>query len=161
MKAHWLDALDARALDAQGRSTGSAAITAAELLANDVYCARHETDEASYRAPIDALKQQRGYVAEDQVALSPETPNLDAICAKFVDEHTHDDDEVRFVLEGEGIFDIRSRDDRFMRVLVEKGDLIVVPKDRNHRFMLTESRAIRCVRLFKDPSGWVPHYRNK
>jgi 1,2-dihydroxy-3-keto-5-methylthiopentene dioxygenase len=153
MKAHWLDAA--------GSAAASEAISADELLQNDVYYARHETDEASYRAPIDALKQERGYIEEDQVALSPETPSLDAICAKFIDEHTHDDDEVRFVLEGEGIFDIRSKDDRFMRVLVEKGDLIVVPKDRNHRFMLTEQKAIRCVRLFKDQSGWVPHYRAK
>ena len=71
---------------------------------------------------------------------SPSTPNLDAICAKFVDEHFHDDDEVRFVLEGEGIFDIRSRDDRWMRVVGRAGDLIVVPKDRHHRFMLTEQK---------------------
>jgi 1,2-dihydroxy-3-keto-5-methylthiopentene dioxygenase len=66
---------------------------------------------------------------------------------------------VRFVLEGEGIFDIRSRDDRWMRVVVERGDLIVVPKDRHHRFMLTEHKTIRCVRLFQDKSGWTPHYR--
>jgi 1,2-dihydroxy-3-keto-5-methylthiopentene dioxygenase len=46
-------------------------------------------------------------------------------------------------------------------VQVEKGDLIVVPKDRNHRFMLTERKAIRCVRLFKDAAGWVPHYRGR
>jgi 1,2-dihydroxy-3-keto-5-methylthiopentene dioxygenase len=124
-----------------------------------VLAAELATDEARYRAPLDALKAERGYVAEDVVALAPETPNLDAICAKFVDEHTHDEDEVRFVLEGEGIFDIRSHDDRWMRVTVEPGDLIVVPKDRNHRFMLTERKAIRCVRLFKDASGWVPHYR--
>jgi 1,2-dihydroxy-3-keto-5-methylthiopentene dioxygenase len=99
-------------------------------------------------------------VEQDQVALAPSTPNLEAICAKFVDEHFHDDDEVRFVLEGEGIFDIRSHDDRWMRVLVQRGDLIIVPKDRHHRFMLTGSKNIRCVRLFKDSSGWVPHYRN-
>ena len=91
--------------------------------------------------------------------ISPPTPNIDVICAKFVDEHLHDDDEVRFVLEGAGIFDIRSRDDRYMRVTVEPGDLIVVPANRHHRFMLTESKTIRCVRLFKDAGGWVPRYR--
>ncbi len=46
-----------------------------------------------------------------------------------------------------------------MRVTVEAGDLIVVPKDRHHRFFLTETKQIRCVRLFQDSSGWVPHYR--
>ena len=145
MKAHWLEQ--------------SGEISAEELGRNDVYYARLITDPASYQSPLDQLKTERGYVEQDMVALSPETPNLDAICAKFIDEHHHDDDEVRFVLEGEGIFDIRSRDDRWMRVVVEQGDLIVVPKDRHHRFLLTEKKQIRCVRLFRDQSGWVPHYR--
>ena len=130
-----------------------------ELLANDVYYELLAARPESYQAPLDTLKDERGYIQQDEVALSPETPNIDAICAKFVDEHLHDDDEVRFVLEGEGIFDIRSRDDRYMRVVVEPGDLIVVPANRHHRFMLTESKAIRCVRLFKDAGGWVPRYR--
>jgi 1,2-dihydroxy-3-keto-5-methylthiopentene dioxygenase len=116
-------------------------------------------DPVAYQAPLDALKVERGYMEQDIVALDPSTPNLEAICAKFVDEHTHDDDEVRFVLEGSGIFDIRSRDDRWMRVEVETGDLIIVPKDRCHRFLLTDTKHIRCVRLFKDSSGWVPRYR--
>jgi 1,2-dihydroxy-3-keto-5-methylthiopentene dioxygenase len=46
-----------------------------------------------------------------------------------------------------------------MRVTVEPGDLLVVPKDRHHRFFLTDSKQIRCVRLFQDSAGWVPHYR--
>lgn len=146
MKATWLDRTEA--------------LSGEELLANDVYHARLDTEPARFQAPLDALKRERGYVQQDEVALGPSTPNLDAICAKFVDEHFHDDDEVRFVLEGEGIFDIRSRDDRWMRVVVERGDLIVVPANRHHRFLLTESKHIRCVRLFKDASGWVPHYRS-
>lgn len=145
MRAHWLEE--------QGE------ISAQTLASHDVYYARLSTEEAAYDPALRALKAQRGYIEQDMVALTPSTPNLDAICAKFVDEHYHDDDEVRFVLEGEGIFDIRSRDDRWMRVVVEPGDLIVVPKDRHHRFMLTDSRNIRCVRLFRDTSGWVPHYR--
>ena len=146
MKACWLDQ--------------QVEIAADELNAEGVYYAKLSTDEQSYAAPISALKQARGYIEQDIVELSPATPNLDALCAKFIDEHLHDDDEVRFVLEGEGVFDIRSRDDRYMRVTVESGDLIVVPKGRHHRFMLTESKAIRCVRLFKDANGWTPHYRN-
>lgn len=129
------------------------------LLDNDVHYDRLGVTEPEYRAEIDRLKFDRGYVEEDVIELRPETANLDAICAKFVDEHLHTEDEVRFVLEGEGVFDIRSRDDRYMRVKVEQGDLIVVPKDRNHRFMLTDQKTIRCVRLFQDEAGWVPHYR--
>lgn len=146
MRAWWLEA--------------DGAITAGELLAEGVYSDALPLDEGAYQAPLDALKAERGYIEQDVVALAPDTPNLDAICAKFADEHLHDDDEVRFVLEGEGIFDIRSRDDRWMRVVVEPGDLIVVPAGRHHRFLLTEAKRIRCVRLFKDTSGWVPHYRH-
>jgi 1,2-dihydroxy-3-keto-5-methylthiopentene dioxygenase len=145
MKAHYLD---------KGGS-----IDPATLAENGVYYERIDTDPAAYRAPVDRVKKARGYIEEDVIELRPDTPNLDAICAKFVDEHFHDDDEVRFVLEGEGIFDIRSNDDDWMRVVVECGDLIVVPKNRHHRFLLTERKSIRCVRLFKDTSGWVPHYR--
>jgi 1,2-dihydroxy-3-keto-5-methylthiopentene dioxygenase len=146
VKAHWLEQ--------------SGELTADELNANGVFYTELATDEASYAAPLARLMRERGYVEQDVVALQPSTPNLDAICAKFIDEHYHDDDEVRFVLQGEGIFDIRSRDDRWMRVVVERGDLIIVPKNRHHRFMLTEAKSIRCVRLFRDAGGWVPHYRH-
>lgn len=120
---------------------------------------RLEVSPDDYQPTLDRLKAARGYVEQDIIELRPDTDGLDAICAKFADEHLHTDDEVRFVLEGEGIFDIRSRDDRWMRVRVQKGDLLVVPANLHHRFFLTDAKTIRCVRLFKDASGWVPHYR--
>ncbi|MCA9576156.1 MAG: cupin domain-containing protein [Polyangiales bacterium] len=149
--------MNATYLDHDG-APGAESITPAELNAEGVYYATAPTDPAHYQGALDALMSERGYIEQDEVALSPSTPNLDALCAKFVGEHYHDDDEVRFVLEGEGIFDIRSLAGRFMRVVVEPGDLIVVPALRHHRFMLTDQKTIRCVRLFKDQSGWVPHY---
>ena len=145
MKAKWLDSgerVAAEALEVEGVDYQALPV-----------------DASSYQAPLDTLKAAKGYVTQDVIALSPETDGLDAICAKFADEHLHTEDEVRFVLEGEGVFDIRSRDDRWMEVLVETGDLIVVPASRHHRFRLTEMKTIRCVRLFKDKSGWTPHYR--
>lgn len=148
MKLQWLE---------PGTAEEACGIT--ELDRAGVVHERLEVDGESFQPALDRLKADRGYVEQDIVELSPDTPNLDGICAKFIDEHLHTDDEVRFVLEGEGIFDIRSADDRFMRVTVERGDLIVVPANRYHRFLLTERKHIRCVRLFKDASGWVPHYR--
>jgi 1,2-dihydroxy-3-keto-5-methylthiopentene dioxygenase len=132
-----------------------------ELLKHNVYYAALPTQPELFQGAINVLMNERGYVQQDEVALAPSTPNIEVIRAKFVDEHFHDDDEVRFVLEGEGIFDIRSRDDRWMRVVVQPGDLIVVPAQRHHRFMLTDTKTIRCVRLFKDAAGWVPHYREE
>ena len=65
---------------------------------------------AGSAAEIARIKQEHGYVDEDEVSLSKETPNLDAICAKFDKEHFHTLDEVRFVVEGEGIFDVRDKE---------------------------------------------------
>ena len=117
------------------------------------------TQPQTYQPTMDWLKNKNGYIEQDMVELSPSMPNLHEICNKFLDEHRHEEDEVRFVLTGEGIFDIRSQKDQWMRVHVEEGDLIVVPARRYHRFTLTPTQMIRCVRLFKDKSGWVPVYR--
>lgn len=129
------------------------------LRQNGVTYERFELEDDAYVGPLEQLKRARGYVEQDVVELGPDTDKLDAICAKFADEHLHRDDEVRFVLAGEGVFDIRDDDDRWMRITVQPGDLIVVPKHRYHRFFLSESKQIRCVRLFQDSAGWVPHYR--
>lgn len=134
-------------------------IDTSELARAGVLYERREVDPAVYQPLLDELEAQRGYVEQDIVELQPSTPDLETICEKFAHEHLHTDDEVRYVLDGEGIFDIRSADDRWMRVVVETGDLIVVPAHRYHRFFLTDRKHIRCVRLFKDSSGWVPLYR--
>ena len=154
MQAHWLDA-DEPAIGVETLAREGVLYRSLDTCSE----ATEATGESAFDAPLAAFATEHGYVHRDEVALSAETPNLDAICAKFVDEHRHDEDEVRFVLEGAGVFDIRSRDDRWMRVTVTPGDLIVVPKDRHHRFFLTDARTIRCVRLFRDPAGWIPHYR--
>ncbi|MEM7154057.1 MAG: cupin domain-containing protein [Myxococcota bacterium] len=140
-------------------NAGQAPCTPDDLNAAGVLHERLEVDPVAYQPPLDRLKAERGYVEQDIIELRPDTPKLDDLCAKFAPEHLHTDDEVRYVLEGEGIFDIRSTDDRWMRVTVQQGDLLVVPANIHHRFFLTDRKQIRCVRLFKDSSGWVPHYR--
>ena len=118
------------------------------------------------RLPVEAraaelarIKRERGYQDEDEVALSPDTPNLETICAKFDKEHFHTLDEVRFVIDGEGIFDVRNRKDEWVRIIVEKGDLIIIPANTYHRFFLTDTKKIRCARLFLNHEGWTPLYR--
>jgi len=110
-------------------------------------------------AEIARIKREHGYVDDDEVALSSETPNLEAICAKFDKEHYHTLDEVRFVIEGEGIFDVRDKNDQWVRIVVEEGDLIIIPAKTYHRFMLTDMKKIRCARLFLNHDGWAPLYR--
>lgn len=131
-----------------------------DILAREGIHAQHlGLDPATFQPVLDELKGKQGYITQDEVRLSPDTPQLAVVMKKFDDEHIHDDDEVRFVLDGAGVFDIRATSDRWLRVVVEAGDLIVVPAGRNHRFELTSSSRIHCVRLFKDPAGWVPRYR--
>ena len=134
-------------------------LSAEELRAEGVLYQQLSLDEAEYQPVLDALRAEHGYIEQDLIALRPDTPKLDQMLAKFDSEHLHSEDEVRFILEGQGIFDIRSGDDRFIRVKVEAGDLIIVPKERYHRFELTETKTITAVRLFQNQSGWVPQYR--
>ena len=114
---------------------------------------------AGSEAEIARIKSSRGYVDQDEISLSKETPNLDAICAKFDKEHFHTLDEVRFVVDGEGIFDVRDSSDQWVRIEVDAGDLIIIPANKFHRFYLTSAKTIRCVRLFLYNEGWAPLYR--
>jgi 1,2-dihydroxy-3-keto-5-methylthiopentene dioxygenase len=112
----------------------------------------------SYANEIDDLKKQRGYETADVIALDPTTPNLEELLAKFSKEHHHTDDEVRFVVGGEGVFEINTAENERAQFTAQPGDLIVVPAWRRHLFYLTSSKTIRCIRLFKDRSGWEAHY---
>ncbi|MBS1716787.1 MAG: cupin domain-containing protein [Armatimonadetes bacterium] len=113
----------------------------------------------AFGAEIEALKAQGGYQAADVVNLHAETPNLDAMLAKFSKEHWHDEDEIRFIIEGRGIFHIHPKDGGpVVGLTVEAGDLARVPAGTWHWFDLCEDRRIRAIRLFQDPAGWTPYY---
>jgi 1,2-dihydroxy-3-keto-5-methylthiopentene dioxygenase len=113
---------------------------------------------AAYSKEIDRLKALGGYVTADVIDVSPATPGLEVMLNKFNSEHWHDEDEVRFTIEGRGLFHIRPRQGPVISITVEAGDLIRVPRGTLHWFDLCEERRIRAVRLFQDPSGWTPHY---
>jgi 1,2-dihydroxy-3-keto-5-methylthiopentene dioxygenase len=113
---------------------------------------------AAYASEIDKLKARGGYVTADVIDVRPETPNLEAMLAKFRSEHWHDEDEVRFILEGRGIFFIHPREGDVFAIEVGPGDLIRVPRGTWHWFDLCDDRRIRAIRLFQDPAGWTPRY---
>jgi 1,2-dihydroxy-3-keto-5-methylthiopentene dioxygenase len=113
---------------------------------------------AAYEPEIERLKQQGGFVTADVINVTPETPNLDAMLAKFAKEHTHSEDEVRFTVKGSGVFHIHPKNGPVIAIQVESGDLINVPHGTQHWFDLCDDRTIRCIRLFEDASGWTPHY---
>jgi len=115
---------------------------------------------AAYASKIDELKARGGYVTADVIDVKPETPGLDAMLAKFNSEHWHDEDEVRMIVEGRGLFHIHPPNAAVFAIEVEAGDLIRVPKGTHHWFDLCGDRRIRAIRLFQDVSGWTPHYTN-
>lgn len=131
-----------------------------KLNAEGIFYVQLPTELYAYAEPLAALCAERGYIAQDQVHLSATTPNLEPLLNKFFSEHLHTDEEIRFVLEGEGIFDLRDVDDRWMRVHVVPGDLIIVPPNKYHRFALTDARLITCKRLFQNQDGWAAIHRD-
>ena len=113
---------------------------------------------AAYGSKIDQLKAKGGYVTADVIDVHAETPNLDAMLKKFSSEHWHDEDEVRLIVEGRGIFHIHPPGQPVFALEVTAGDLIRVPRGTHHWFDLCGERRIRAIRLFQDVSGWTPHY---
>ena len=112
----------------------------------------------AYKPELDVLKSQGGYVTADVINVNPATPNLDAMLNRFNKEHTHSEDEVRFILKGRGVFHFHPDQGPVFALEVEPGDLINVPAGTKHWFDLCTERTIRAIRLFKDTSGWTPAY---
>jgi 1,2-dihydroxy-3-keto-5-methylthiopentene dioxygenase len=112
----------------------------------------------AYAGKIAQLKARGGYVTADVIDVTSATPGLDGMLARFNSEHWHDEDEVRFIVEGRGLFHIHPAHGPVFAIEVEAGDLIRVPRGTHHWFDLCADRRIRAIRLFQDPSGWTPHY---
>lgn len=114
---------------------------------------------AGYADEIETLKSKGGYVTADVINIVPTTPGLDAMLDKFNKEHWHDEDEVRFIVKGHGLFHIAPENDGdVVSIEMEAGDMIRVPRGTKHWFNLCGDKTVRAIRLFQDASGWTPHY---
>jgi 1,2-dihydroxy-3-keto-5-methylthiopentene dioxygenase len=112
----------------------------------------------AYAAEIEQLKARGGYVTADVIDVNTTTPGLEEMLQKFSREHWHDEDEVRFIIAGHGLFHIHVENRPLVAIEVGPGDLIRVPRGTRHWFDLCADRRIRAIRLFQDKSGWTPHY---
>ncbi len=112
---------------------------------------------AAYRSDIDRLMREQGYQAVDVISLKPDHPDRAALRQKFLNEHTHSEDEVRFFVAGAGQFTLPI-DDRVYEVLCEQGDLIGVPDGTRHWFDMSESPYFVAIRLFTNTDGWVAKF---
>lgn len=112
---------------------------------------------AAYQSSIDKLNQQYGFKSIDVVSLNPDHPDKVTFRGKFLAEHTHDDFEVRFFVDGSGLFYLHVGDKVYM-VFCERGDLISVPANTTHWFDMGENPFFKCIRLFTTPDGWVGNF---
>lgn len=125
----------------------------AELAAN----ATPEDILAAYKAEVDRLSAAEGYQTIDVMRITPDNPNKQAIRTKFLDEHTHDEDEVRFFVEGSGAFYLHLGD-KVYRVVCTRDDLLSVPAGTLHWFDMGPEPNFTCIRLFISPDGWVANF---
>jgi 1,2-dihydroxy-3-keto-5-methylthiopentene dioxygenase len=112
---------------------------------------------AAYRADIDRLMREHGYQAVDVISLAPDHPDRAEFRRKFLDEHTHSEDEVRFFVAGAGQFTLHIGE-KVYEVLCEKGDLIGVPDGTRHWFDMSESPYFVAIRLFTNKEGWIANF---
>lgn len=152
MKAYYHDGsdLDQRELHDSGREVSPSQLTDLGVLA-------YHFDDIS---DVDKLSQKRNYVNRDVIEISPSTlPEYHTKIANFYSEHLHEDEEIRYILDGDGFFDVRNKDDEWIRCHLSKGDLLILPAGIYHRFTTSSNDYIKAMRLFQSEPKWVPHNR--
>jgi len=113
----------------------------------------------AYAKDLNPFMKKGGYVTADVISINKLTENYDAIRSKFLAEHTHSEDEIRFFVDGKGIFWFNLETEPVFNLLCEKGDLISVPAGTKHWFDAGENNPfVKAIRIFIDMSGWVPNY---
>ena len=112
---------------------------------------------AAYRADIERLVEANGFRTVDVVSIAPDNPNREEMRTKFLDEHFHKEDEVRFFVAGSGLFTLHAGG-KVYEVLCEAGDLIAVPDRMTHWFDMGPEPSFVAIRFFTEPDGWVGHF---
>ena len=112
---------------------------------------------AAYADAIGRLERECGFATEDVISVTSATPNHSELRKKFLDEHTHSEDEARFFVEGSGLFSIH-HEGAIYALECTKGDLINVPAGTRHWFDMGPLPKFVCIRLFVDPKGWIAQH---
>lgn len=113
----------------------------------------------AYAKDLNPFMERGGYLTADVISINSQTENYDAIRAKFLAEHTHSEDEIRFFVDGQGLFWFNFETEPVFNLLCQRGDLISVPAGSRHWFDAGETNPfVKAIRIFIDMSGWVPHY---
>ncbi len=112
---------------------------------------------AAYKADIDRLVAENGFKTVDVVSIAPDNPNRAEMRKKFLDEHFHKEDEVRFFVAGSGLFTLHV-DNKVYEIECVKNDLIAVPDGTTHWFDMGPEPNFVAIRFFTEPDGWVGHF---
>lgn len=113
-----------------------------------------------YASFLNPYMQENGYKVADVININATTENYPELRKKFLAEHIHTEDEVRYFIDGEGLFWFHLQNGEVFNVLCQAGDLISVPAGEKHWFDAGEQPHVKVIRIFIDKSGWVPHYTN-
>jgi 1,2-dihydroxy-3-keto-5-methylthiopentene dioxygenase len=109
---------------------------------------------------LKAIRDDRGYSYADIITVHPDhLPEYEKKIKFFFEEHIHDAEEIRYIVDGSGFFDVRDKQDKWIRVHVKKGDLMTLPEGIYHRFTCDEKNMIHAMRLFKGQPVWTPFNR--
>ena len=119
--------------------------------------ASSDTVFAAYRNDVDRLIAENGFKAVDVVSIAPDHPDRTMMRQRFLDEHFHKEDEVRFFVAGAGQFTLHV-EEKVYEILCEAGDLIGVPDGTTHWFDMGAKPEFVAIRFFTEPDGWVGHF---
>ncbi|XP_036448877.1 1,2-dihydroxy-3-keto-5-methylthiopentene dioxygenase [Colossoma macropomum] len=109
---------------------------------------------------LQRIREERGYSYMDIITIHPDKlPNYEDKLKMFYEEHLHLDDEIRYILEGRAYFDVRDKNDHWIRIAMTKGDLITLPAGIYHRFTLDETNYTKAMRLFVGEPVWKAYNR--
>ncbi|CAL2050874.1 unnamed protein product [Caenorhabditis brenneri] len=126
-----------------------------------VECTKVDFDDAKVQEDLDRLIKQYNMNFHDEVHISRATmPNFDEKLNIFFEEHLHDDAELRVIKHGVGYFDVRGKDEQWIRIPVRRGDFVFLPAGIYHRFTTDRSEDVVALRLFRNNPKWTAYNRS-
>ncbi len=145
--------------DAIARELNKIGVTFERWQANQPIKAGASQEEviAAYQADIDRITAERGFTTIDVISIAPDNPKREELRGKFLDEHYHKEDEVRFFVDGSGLFTLHV-DGKVYEIECVKNDLIAVPDGTTHWFDMGAEPSFVAIRFFQQPDGWIGHF---
>ncbi|XP_053315859.1 acireductone dioxygenase [Spea bombifrons] len=135
-------------------------VTVQQLSELGVHSYKLDADNYESDPELAKIRKENNYTWMDIITIHKDTlPNYEQKLKIFYEEHLHLDDEIRYILEGSGYFDVRDKEERWIRIFMQKGDMITLPAGIYHRFTLDENNYVKAMRLFVGEPIWTPYNR--